>query len=132
MLHYLALSLLFEGSGDERRVSLDDSHILYLPAFWQLGVRWDLDQLQAHLLPQRSSQATKLTLSFGQVHRNLPVLLAVPCFLSKGLWNAPHHGVGEMAIRAHVCHGFNNVVANIGAVPKISLSWLCQERNKRQ
>ncbi|KAI3358718.1 hypothetical protein L3Q82_015128, partial [Scortum barcoo] len=42
-----------------------------------LGVRGDFDQLQAHLLPQGSCQATKLTLSFGQVHGHLPVLMTV-------------------------------------------------------
>lgn len=65
---YLTASLLFKGPGDERSVSLDDGDILYPPAPWQLRVGGDLDQLQAHLLPQSSSQATKLTLSFGQVH----------------------------------------------------------------
>lgn len=67
-LCYLAASLLFEGSGDECRVSLDDRHVVYPPALGQLGVRGDLDQLQAHFLSQGSCQATELTLSFGQVH----------------------------------------------------------------
>lgn len=48
---YLAASLLFEGFGDERGPTLDDCHIFYPPALWQLGVRGDLNQLQAHLLP---------------------------------------------------------------------------------
>lgn len=107
---YLTASLLFEGPGDERRVSMDDCHILYPPALWQLGVRGDLDQLQAHLLPQGSRQAAKLTLSFGQVHRGLPVLAAVSRRFPKGLWDAPHHGVGEAAIWAHVCHDYNTLI----------------------
>lgn len=65
---YLAASLMFEGPCDERCASLDDRYIFYPPALWQLRVRGDLDQLQAHFLPQRSRQAAKLTLSFGQVH----------------------------------------------------------------
>ncbi len=104
---YLAASLLFEGPGNERCVSLDDCHILYPPALWQLRVRGDLDQLQAHFLPQGSSQATELPLGFGQVHRHLPVLTIISHHFPKSLWDAPHHGVGESAIWAHICHDFN-------------------------
>lgn len=106
-LCYLAASLLFEGSGDERRVSLDHRHILYPPALRQLGVRGDLDELEAHLLPQGSCQAAVLTLGFGQVHGDLPVLPSVShSFPTEGLRNATHHGVGEAAVRTHVGHGF--------------------------
>lgn len=62
---YLAAPLLLERPGDERRVPLDDGHVLYPPALRQLGVRRDLNELQAHLLPQSSGQAPELTLAFG-------------------------------------------------------------------
>lgn len=105
---YLTASLLLEGPGDERDASLDDSHVFYPPALRQLGVRGDLDQLQAHLLPQRPRQTTELTLGFGQVHRDLSVLTTISHRFPKGLWDASHHGVGEAAIRAHVCHDFDD------------------------
>lgn len=124
-LCYLTASLLFEGPGDERRVSLDDCHILYPPALWQLGVRGDLDQLQAHLLPQCSCQATKLALSFGQVHGDLPVLTSVFPSLPKALWDAPHHGMGEAAIWAHVCHDFNKDSLSIKLKKKSSSKYWC-------
>lgn len=102
---YLTASQLFEGPGDERRASLDDGHIFYPPALRQLRVRRDFDQLQAHFLPQRSRQAPKLTLSFGQVHRwRLAVLAAVPRRFPKGLRDAPHHGVCETSVWDNVCH----------------------------
>ena len=103
---YLAASLLLEGPGDERRVALDDRHVLHPPALRQVRVGGDLDELQAHLLPQGPRQAAELTLSFGQIHRGLAVLPGVCRGLPKGLRDAPHHGVGEAAIRTHVGHVF--------------------------
>lgn len=105
--YYLTAPLLFKGPGNECCVSLDHCHILYSPALWQLRVRGDLDQLQAHLLPQGSGQASKLALDFGQVHRYLPILTILSHHFPKSLWDAPHHGVGEFTIRAHICHAFN-------------------------
>lgn len=101
---YLAASLLFEGFGDKRGAALDDGYVFYPPALWQLGVRGDLDQLQAHLLPQGACQASKLPLSFGQVYRHLSVPAAVVEHFPEGLWDAANDGMREAAVRAHVRH----------------------------
>lgn len=126
---YLAVSLLFEGFGDERGATLDDRHIFYPPALWQLGVRGDLNQLQAHLLPQRTCQAPELSLRLGQVHRHPSVLGTVPDCFPKGIWDAANYSMCETAVRAHICHDVTDqtfwMVPSVNALPG---NLLCQEK----
>lgn len=119
---YLTASLLFEGSGDERGTALDDRHVFYPPALGQLGVGGYLDQLQAHLLPQRPRQASELSLSFGQVHGHLSVLPTVLRHLPESLWDATNYSMRETAVRAHVGHDVTNPPAWMVITGSVSLS----------